>query len=361
MNWIDLPGPSSFLSRIERDLRDSKSVLTLVPSCFDDRWVTAIRSRLEGSYHWHESPGTPDQFLTEVSTRNDGLAFIKPQELIAAGIRGRGYVLRTPPAESWASWQTFLHDFAEANRSVDEMERNVFLISTFERGNQLPNQPLLSHLRMEDFFRDEDSLFYSSLAIEPEDVGGLWRRIRMNVSAEIAGWDFPLCEQLCELPVAQLLNPYEWLLAEALCRGWDGLNSESPEHLLRQMGLLLKIERNERKHSLLLALDKNRKEIQKRVWIAQVRVLFPLIEEQRLLLLKVLRVANATVIKAWENEFEADEEIEIGALWHRLNRTRIFSQKLTKPANRLRKLRNKLAHLQICGPEDIPPDREWLT
>jgi|GEM_PF-4912551 len=361
MNWIELPGPSAFLARIESDLRDSKSVLSLVPGCFDDRWITAIRSRLDDRFLWHEISATPHQFLTEVSTRNDGLAFIKPQEIIEAGICGRGYVLRNPPVESWSTWRSFLRDFAESNRSVDEAERNVFLVSTSERDNQFPNQPLLSHFKIEEFLRDEDTLFYSSQAMEQEDSVRLWRKIKMHVSAEIAGWDFPLCEQLCELPIKQLLDPYEWLVCEGASRGWNGLTSASPSELLRQMGLLLKIEKGERKHSLLLALDKNRKEIEKRIWIAQVRVLFPVIEEQRLNLLKILNATNPTVVKEWRNDPELDGEVEIGALWHRMNHSKIFSQKLTNHAGKLRKLRNKLAHLKICGPEDIPNDRELLS
>lgn len=359
MNWTDLPGPSSFLTRVEQDLRESKSVLAVVPSCFDDRWINEIRSRMEDCYEWRVAPSTPEEFLNEISNRNDGLAFIKPQEIIEAGICRQGFVLTNPPGNTWEKWASFLQNFAELNRGVEDLNRNVFLISTPERTSRLPNQPLLSELYIDGFIRHEDPFFYSAQALEPDETDGLWRRIRMHISSEIAHWDFDLCDQLCELPILSLLDPYDWLRQRGKSRGWHGLSKASDPEILRQLGLVFTVEKNEIMHSVLLALDGNKTEINKRVWIAQVRVLFPIIEEQRIRLIRDLRKIDPATIRAWENEPEIDGDLEIGALSFRMSRSR-FSQKLTNYAFRLRKVRNKLAHLQICGTSDIPTDHEWI-
>jgi hypothetical protein len=109
-----------------------------------------------------------------------------------------------------------------------------------------------------------------------------------------------------------------------------------------------------------LALNGNKDEIARRVWIAQVRVLFPIIEEQRIRLIRMLRVHDPVIIKAWENEPEIAGDLEIGALSYRMSRSRRFKQRLTDYAVKLRNIRNKLAHLRICLPSDIPSEDEWL-
>ncbi len=360
IEWTDLPGPSQFLEWVGQDLRESKSVLAVVPSCFDDRWVYVVRSSLENDYDWREAPASPAEFLQDISSRSDGHAFIHPREIFEANICRQGYVLKNPSIQSWMEWAPFLQCFAELNRAVDELNRNVFLVTSVDSRHKLPNELLLSERCIEGFIRREDPFFHAAQVVEPDESDGLWRRIRMHVCSEIAQWDFHLCEQLCELPTNVLLDPFEWLQEYGKNAGWVGLTEESDHEILRQHGLLFSIGRDEIRHSALLALNGNKDEIARKVWIAQVRVLFPIIEEQRMRLIKTLRAIDPAAIKAWEVEPEIAGDLEIGALSYRMSRTRRFKQKLTDYAFKLRKIRNKLAHLQICVPSDIPAENEWL-
>lgn len=360
MEWIDLPGPSQFLERVGQDLRESKSVLAVVPSCFDDRWVYAVRSELENEYDWREIPDTPAEFLQEISTRSDGHAFIHPREIIEANLNRQGYVLKNPSSESWNAWTSFLQIFAELNRTVDELNRNVFLVTSVDARNKLPNELLLSERRIEGFIRLEDPFFHAAQIAEPDDRDGLWRRIRMNICSEIAQWDFRLCELLCDLPTEDLLDPFDWLRSYGSDERWGGLSETSDHEILRQHGLLFSIGRDEIRHSAFLALNGNKDEIARRVWIAQVRVLFPIIEEQRMRLIRMLRVHDPVTIKAWEDELEIAGDLEIGVLSFRMSRSRRFKQGLTDFAFKLKIIRNKLAHLQICIPSDIPDENEWI-
>lgn len=360
MSWSDLPGPSSFLALVEQDLRESKSVFAVVPKCFDDQWLYAMRSRLESNYEWMEVPGTLREFYQEVSCRPDGEPFIELREIIEHGIRGRGFTLKNPPADAWNTWIPFLRDFAELNRAVDDLEKNVFLVVSDHPPNEIPNEPLISERRIEGFIRAEDSLFHAAKTFEVRETSDIWRKIRLHVCSELALWDFRLCELLGELPTKQLLEPFDWLREYGAVQGWQSFALSVSNGELRRAGLLFSIAGEEFTHSALLVIQGKNEEIVKRIWIAQIRVLFPIIEEQRLRLLKVLRQIHSRTIDSWERELEEDGELEIGILYHRMIVSNFFGRDLTRIAGKLKNMRNNLAHLKICGPQDLPDEREWL-
>ena len=252
------------------------------------RYAAALRTNTIGG----KAPDSPAAFLQEISTRSDGHAFIHPREIIEANICRQGFVLKNPSNESWREWTPFLQSFAELNRAVDELNRNVFLVTSVDARNKLPNETPRSGRCIEEFIRGEDPFFHAAQVVEPDERDGLWRRIRMNVCSEIAQWDFRLCERLCELPTKEMLDPFDWLREYGRDEGWDGLSETSDREILRQHGLLFSIGRDEVRHSAFLALIGNKDEIARRVWIAQVRVLFPIIEEQRIRLIKALRAID---------------------------------------------------------------------
>jgi hypothetical protein len=360
MTWTELPGPSSFLDLVEQDLRESKSVLALVPNCFDDQWLYSIRSRLESNYEWMEVPNTVNGFYQEISCRPDGQAFVSVREIAENHISNRGFIVRNPPSESWCEWVTFLRGFAEFNRALDELGRNVFLVVSDELPTEIPNEPLISERRIEGFIRHEDSFFHAARTFESTNSTELWRRIRLQVCSELALWDFRLCDFLAGLTTNQLLDPFESLSEYGRREGWESIALNSNDGELRRMGLLFSVSGEEMHHSALLALQNRRDEILRRIWIAQVRVLFPVIEEQRLRLLVLLRKIQGATIAGWERDVGDDGELEIGILHHRMVTSNAFGRELTRLAGKLKNIRNSLAHLRICLPVDLPTEREWL-
>jgi hypothetical protein len=361
MNWTDLPGPKAFLAMVEQDLRESKSILAVVPSCFDDQWIGAIRNKMTNFYEWQEIPDTVDEFLRDVSGRNDGLPLAGARELIEQGLEGRGFVLRNPPLDNWKSWVRFLGEFSELNRNLPEIRRNVFLVATEGTEIRMPNEPLLSERRIEGYIRREDSLIHILQNADDDAKDGLGRSIRIHVASELAVWDFRLCEELCHLPAPQLMNPYACLKGYADGRGWGGLGPDSDTQDLRREGLLFTIGGEEFHHSAWLVIHGKLREVEKRIWTAQVRVLFPIIEEQRMRLLEQLRKIHSGTVVSWEKDLGEDEELEIGFLHHRMLTSRAFTPQLNNLAGKLKTIRNKLAHLQICDPNDLPSAREWLS
>lgn len=360
MSWFNLPGPSSYLALVEQDLRESKSVFAVVPTCFDDQWLYAMRSRLETSYEWMEVPETLQGFYQAISCRPDGKPFTGIREIIEHRITRRGFIVRNPPEDSWNTWIPFLGKFAEFNRAIDDLEKNVFLVVTDSLPNAIPRELLISERRIEKFIRPEDSFFHVARTSDFGDTNEIWRKIRMHVCSELALWDFQLCELLSELSVRQLLDPYSWLSEYGVKQGWKSFVVNGRDDDLRRAGLLFAIAGEEMTHSVLLALQGKNEEVLRRIWIAQIRVLFPIIEEQRLRLLEVLRRIHASTIKSWEREVGEDGELEIGFLHHRMSVSNAFGRDLTRIAEKLKYMRNNLAHLKICGPQDLLGEREWL-
>jgi hypothetical protein len=360
MNWTELPGPKAFLSMVEQDLRDSKSVLAVVPSCFDEQWIGTIRQGTDQLFEWQEISETVSEFLRDVSGRSDGLPLADARELIEQGVGGRGFVLRNPTSEEWTAWAGFLREFSELNRNLEDFDKGVFLVATEGNEIQMPNEPNLSSRRIDHYLRREDSLIHAFQIVDEDPKGELWRSIRVHVASELAVWDFQLCETLCDLPALQLMDPHACLMDYADRRGWGRLGPESSEKELRHEGLLFSLAGKEFHHSAWLAARGKRQELEKRIWTAQVRVLFPIIEEQRMSLLTELRKIHSGTIDSWQRDLGEDDELEIGLIHHRMLVSKAFTPRLNSLAGRLRNIRNKLAHLSICEPSDIPADNEWL-
>lgn len=164
------------------------------------------------------------------------------------------------------------------------------------------------------------------------------RDVIINVVAEMAQDDFEIAELILQWPIDEILDPGEALFEatrrvrkmETSCRTTEGVKVPPLQ---------------------LAACESDKRALERAVWRAQTRVMFPLIEQRRSTLvaaaptwltLPFKRDGGATITDAFD--------LEIGHLLELL-RTRRPRDPLVEELRTLRKIRNELAHLRPCPPK----------
>jgi hypothetical protein len=170
----------------------------------------------------------------------------------------------------------------------------------------------------------------------------LHRQLTLAVACELAGTDAALARALAELELRELLQPTEFLRAEAGRRGWDAARAH---RRCWEDGLLDAVDGGEVVHAAALAVCGDDAELRRRVWRAEIRVLYPFIEELRLRLLSRLRPYLRLPVETTYGLVDDVYDLELGQLVHFL-RGRNLPRELWRLLNVLAGMRHALAHLR---------------
>jgi hypothetical protein len=355
LDWTSLPGPEQFLNRVEESIRRTRSVIAFVPACSNEAWIVSIRERLGNDFAWKEIKGGPAEFLQEVSNRADGRAFVHCSEIIQEGVVQNLFCIREAKAMDLPAWQELLIRFSESQRSEIEFKRNVILLPVQHTDFSEITGEQLDLCSLHDHLRAEDAYFMASRFVAGSRDKFVEDEIRLHVAAELALWDFELCNFLCESKLEDILNPLNLLLRYAETKKNDSVNwaavfepAWSPNNRSRKLPL----------HSVLVALSNDVVELTRRIWRGQVQALFPLIEEQRCLLIEQLRTRAPMILRNFK---DSDGPIEIGPLHAAICR---FQSKCPKELRslswHLKEMRNELAHLRVCQLNILPRSKDLL-
>ena len=123
----------------------------------------------------------------------------------------------------------------------------------------------------------------------------------------------------CQLSMDYLPNPESCLITRltpemANERGWGPNDAANPDWA---QGTLQYVDGHQRRHSLIMAFagEPGKSEIRRRIWRAQVAVLFPFLEEQRVVLLDQLRpMLRPATSSAVGSELRDIQELELGQI-----------------------------------------------
>ncbi len=354
LDWTSLPGSEQFLNRVEGCIRRTRSVIAFVPACTNGSWEINLKDRIGKDFIWRELRCGATNFLGEVSNRKDGREFIHCSEMIPAGVEQHVFFIREVKAVDWPAWESLLVRFSEAQRSESEFKRNVMLIHLRHNNFSEPVGAQFDSCSLHDHLRAEDAYFAACRFMQGGESKILEEEIRVHVAAELALWDFELCNFLCDSKLTELLNPQHLLLRYAeIQKGED----QTTDAFFKPAWSSGKYNRKPPVHSVLVARSGNINELNRRVWRGQVQTLFPLIEEQRCLLIEQLRKRAPAILRLFN---EADGPIEIGPLHAAMCGFQKCPADLKKLAWHLKEMRNELAHLRVCQPRILPKYEDLL-
>ncbi len=350
MDFWNLPGPSSFVDDIEGTVRDGASVIARFPSEIPSGLERELRERLHSLFEWTSVDAS--------QAGSDPLAFLRQQicpgvsafevggiaELaVTDSFQGRLVWIEKIDDRAWLKWSVTLKAYSDACRNVDLLNRTVFivLLSGEAVTGEVPEEVALVRC---DFRGIVDTLDLFVFALRQVPVGIKRREhhaLLAHTVAQVAQWDILIAEQLLELPLAEALSPEGALRQYARERGWT---AETPE--CWEKGTVDGPEERSTVHSALLEVSGASRLVRQRIWAAQAAVLLPLVEERRVGLVDRCRRYLDLPIET-ENGQRVDDplDLEVGRLAWYLDRPGM-PQVLRKQVRRLRRIRNRLAHME---------------
>lgn len=353
--WWQLPGPAEFAAAIADDIRDRKHVIISLPeSAPRDLWK-AIRLAGQGDPEWRTLhvdeigpvdplellfarfvPDRPPQALWDVG-------MLITQEAFA----GRVIWLDGLDATTWPAWKRFLAEYSHASRSCSVLDRTVLCVCL--RGGLTltppPEDVLLVHHRWQGVVNELDTLLLASSLMHERGLPRLHLRLASATIARIALWDLGLAERLAHEDAPTIVEPREMLIEVAQSRGWTVQDLQSPTW---HRGMSDLVDGVERTNSALLALLDPADELRRRLWQAQVGVMFPLVEEKRQQILdRLAHLLRVPFTTRFGDIISDVRELEIGHINNQITRERLPVDRGTRQLVRcLRDIRNSLSHLE---------------
>lgn len=312
-----LPSPGQFLDEIEGTVWDGGAVLALdasTPSGLSARLSQRFQDRFRVD-RIDPKPGVlPVSLLADAvgcDSRIEAVAGAEEQVLIVEG--------ENLPVGEQAPWATFLQRFAKARAQTADGLAILFLAPA---GFAVEG---MARLDWSGRLKRIDALIWAEFHV-PSGRSGLFQDIAVNLAAELCGWRLDLIADLVTQREEDILSPIGWLQRNAdMACGFEAA--------FGTRGFAC---------PLYLFATGNRKEIDQRIWRAQLASLFPWIEERRLRIIdryrKLLRVDDH-LRKLHVTEVE---NIELGALKYQL-RQHITRTEL-EHVEVLAAMRNDLAH-----------------
>jgi hypothetical protein len=194
-----------------------------------------------------------------------------------------------------------------------------------------PEDVASTSLSWDDALSKADLVSFSHALLARRKLPGVLGRVLVHTLAEICLTDIELMQAMCGEALDEMALPYQSLRVWAQDRGFD----QAPPRVYMDGELL--------DHAAWLAWTNDREGLRRRIWAAQVRVLLPWVEEQRMRLLDELILWLPT-----EYEGQVRHEMEVGTLDFVLSRS-AAPPLLKSKIRMLKTARNDMAHRRIVS------------
>jgi len=352
----ELPGPSAFLDETVEALRAGASLLVQFPEHALDGYREATRRAMgrDGLLSLTEVEAGTDEPLPAIAGAFDWEArapWLRSPVILAESKRMEGHLVWVTGvgAEQWPAWRDFIERFSHACRAFhagDCGQICLDLPGTLQAKDPATD-PVLRHLAWRDRLSRLDVMLFLGRGMVRAGRMPFERELRMALAVEIAGFDLGLAASLVRAPLATLLAPVETLKTEAERRGWatrrvaDGWSTGRQDNW----------EGRPFEHPASLAVDGRVDVIHHRVWRAELGVIFPILEEKRIEMVKKL----GNKLKPMHTDFgyvSRVEDLELGSIAYQVRKFQL-GRSLEEKLVHMAELRNALAHMEPVKPENL--------
>jgi hypothetical protein len=352
MHWWHCPGPAAFVDSVVGDIRAGCNLLLRSPSDSPEGLDNALRDSLKDSHlTWSriDPSDIVDGDVSPAELLNDVAGFLpgdtRPTaERLAMADSEEHHVfwVQTEDPAIVPVWTQFIEAYSHACQNRPEIERNLVLlhVRTDEASDFHQGLVCLKYHELFDVSDKLDMQLYVARQLSGIQESRFIRELRIAIVSELSLWDPQLALYLKDLSFSQLTDPINVL------RDFPGNENVKILGLPNGNPKQRRFQGVEMKHSVTAARAGERKEIEKRIWRAQVPILLPLIESGRHALAgKYERLIRLPIQTAF-GCIDTIDDLEIGPLAHQL-----VQHPATDPRDReqlvlLRKARNHLAHVE---------------
>lgn len=377
-SWWSLPGPSAFVDALAQDVRDGKNVVVCLPRHEPAGMIGALKASLH-EWSWDRFDVDPGDERPPVAQLYDRYV---PGPGEPAELRNAGTLVRESAfaghlvwldgvcAQGWPDWEAFLAEYAHACRPWDHFDLPLFCVAL--RG-ELALCPPASDTRLTvhrwyDAVDGLDMLLYAADLLRHRPLPPLQKRIAVAAIAQVANWDPDVAERLAVEDLATILAPSPVLYELAAERGWGpecsaacrDVGDDRVPDAAWLAGLAAFFDGRPVIHSAaVVAFDPSdrMKEIDRRLWQAQVGVLLPLIEERRRWIIE--RFGRAFRLPHFPDgnrnaPIHDPRDLEIGHIYHQIEFQHVdLGEDVQRLVRRLKKARDRLAHLRPLDAESL--------
>lgn len=366
--WWRMPGPEHFVGGVLEHLREGKNVVLCVPEHLPGGLGSAIVQGQPTPWNrsWQKLRAPADSRAAPIDLLYQRFApAARPDTLRRAASLAREPAfarqliwLEGFSPHSWPAWRAFLEEYEHACRDQLPDERSLFCAKlSGELALQPPAPEIgLALARWDGVVSDIDTLLYTALVFPAQPLAGARRRVAISTVAALALWDPAVSDYLARQPLRAILQPGEPLARLAHARGWRADAACDPWACGREQ----RFGEQRRPHSAQLALCGQTDELERRVWVGQIAVLYPLLEERRRQfiheLADLLRVPFQTRDGAI---IQHVYDLELGHIVYQLGERRRAGlpdprlDTIAPQVSRLKTMRDLLAHFQALRDDQL--------
>lgn len=259
-------------------------------------------------------------------------------------------IVRKVGPGSWPEWKLFLTEYELASRSVGEAERPLFLV--FTEGVRLSAMPeravALRVLACDNVLGELDTLLFVTSLLRKSGRADYKMRLVARMICRLALWDLSVAQFLVGRNPEELFSP-EQVLTEAL----RALGMPPGLQRTWESGGLQTFDDISCAHPFLVVSEGDaRRELTMRLWAAQATEVLPALELQRRVLIHRMRGLVPVPIVVDGTRYDDLDRMEIGPLSH-VAHTCSLGRGIRHTAEKLKRLRNSLAHLEALNATDV--------
>lgn len=361
--WNHITGPHMIVSEVTTALLHNKMVILRVPS--DLPWRHAMRSAMYTAFQ--ERSDFRDVVVEPIDILDDNLKNLEPGRFILDRFNDKGYRAHSQNSiqayissknliknrifwvkgldqKSAEQWIKFCREFPQ--RSATE---GLFVLEV--HGN-LPVTKInpLKLVDFSEYVSSYDVQLFNSFVLDEQDCySDSWKKYISTCAASVCNIDAEISELILRIVDFK---------KESIIEGIKRI-SEMPDFSRRGEG-------NSSNHILWNYRHGKVSELEHRIWAAQIQVLFPIIELERVELIRKYEIeiqktlANEPIVQYGEILCNAID-VELGTLCYLMskrNKDGFYSLYIPNETDRtqikfLHDCRNKLAHVSCCMPQEV--------
>lgn len=359
LSWWEIPGPSRFVRQVENDLLDRLNVVAALPAGAGRDWFSFFMR------HWSDGQNSievlhvkgdnraPLEILSEAFTTNPSWEASIGALVGESSFRGQTIGILIEDVDTVRVWCDFLMVYERESRLIDSLDRAVLLVATEGvRPQALPKAETLLRVHIYDgYARTHDCYMYAWVLLGVEERQAWRTELKMALCAQLAQWDPRLCEELSDRDISSILR--RSTSVGSLPTGRDAHLAHDADYYWAS-GILQRQSGTAVFHSGWIARDTATREFERRVWAAQVQVVFPLIEQLRLQAIERYGDRFQMPLQVGPSEYVQDAyELEIAMVRRLIDRLGGVPNIVQRRLRQAHEYRNALAHLTPLTAEQI--------
>jgi len=344
-----LPGPHGYIEDVLRALRDGFNVVCAVPAHGVSGLGEALKSRLLSDGwalggHFRPDDSNPmSQLYNWLDIADVGQTRRSITSIIQGMVPAAAVIVDGIQLQSWKDWKQLITAYEATSRNVPRSDRPL-LIAVVEGVPEIDlgrNLAALKNLPWQNVVGEFDVMLYALEQIRSAGRRSNKSRLAARIVARLALWDFDLANQLVAMNESQLFEPLDCLriatqhlvVPDSFSACWES-------------GGMMQFDGVSLVHPYLLLSDAAKAGILRlRLWEALASDLLPVIETKRHDWAQEMRTLIRVPVQLGDQVFNDVDELEIGQLAF-LAKQRNLSSRIRQGTEKLRRYRNKLAHIE---------------